>query len=136
VSQSFVTVAFHHGFGKHDADLRPDQMINILKWMWLANTPGLIVSVVARLSIAVLLVRLFGVHEWLKWFIIVVTGVCSILTCVILPCTYLQSNPVSGNWNSMIPAKRWDPQIYITLAYFGQGEFTSAGLPPRHRDRC
>lgn len=132
ISQAFVTVAFTYGFGKHDANLRPDQMINILKWMWLANTPGLIVGILARLSIAVLLIRLFGVHEWLKWFLVVVTGICSILTCVILPCTYLQSDPVSGNWNPKIPAKRWDPIIYISLAYLGQGEFKYTFSPIHH----
>ncbi|KAF2269979.1 integral membrane protein [Lojkania enalia] len=129
VSQSFVTVGYHYGLGKHDASLRPDQMINVLKWMWLANTPGLLVSIVARISIAVLLVRLFGgVHEWLKWFLIVVTGICTILTLVILPCTYLQTTPVSGNWNPFLPAKRWDPKIYIDLAFLGQALWTFTDL--------
>ncbi|EFY97822.1 hypothetical protein X797_006445 [Metarhizium robertsii] len=129
VSQSFVTIAYHHGLGKHDASLRPDQVINVLKWMWLANTPGLIVSILARISIAVLLVRLFGgVHKWLKWFVIVVTGLCTILTVIILPCTYLQSTPVSGNWDPFIPAEHWNPKIYISLAYFCQALWTFTDL--------
>ncbi|RYP91001.1 hypothetical protein DL770_002917 [Monosporascus sp. CRB-9-2] len=59
VSQAFVTVGYQYGLGKHDASLRPDQMMNVLKWMWLANTPGLIVGILACISIAILLVRLF-----------------------------------------------------------------------------
>ncbi|KID94232.1 integral membrane protein, partial [Metarhizium majus ARSEF 297] len=129
VSQSFVTIAYHHGLGKHDASLRPDQVVNVLKWMWLANTPGLIVSILARISIAVLLVRLFGgVHKWLKWFVIVVTGLCTILTVIILPCTYLQSTPVSGNWDPFTPAEHWNPKIYISLAYFCQALWTFTDL--------
>ena len=93
-------------------------MIAVLKWMWLANTPGLLVSITARLSIAVLLVRLFGVtHEWLKWFLIIVTTICTILTITIVPCTYLQTTPVSANWDPFIPAKRWYKDIYIDLAF-------------------
>lgn len=122
VSQAFVTKGYHHGLGKHDVDLAPPQMIAVLKWMWLANTPGLLVSITARLSIAVLLVHLFGIaHPWLKWFIIVVTVICTILTVTILPCTYLQTTPVSGNWNPFLPAKRWNSDIYINLAFTCQG---------------
>lgn len=99
--------------------------------MWLANTPGLIVSILARISIAILLVRLFGVHRWLKWFIIIVTAMCTILTIIILPCTYLQSTPVSGNWDPYTPAKHWDPRIYIDIAFFSQGGPQSTAILPR-----
>lgn len=128
VSQSFVTTSYHYGLGKHDAVLAPDQMISTLKWMWLANTPGLLVGVLARISIAILLIRLFGVHFWLKLFLIIITGLCTVLTIVMLPCTYLQSTPVSGNWNPMIEAKRWNPQIYISLAFFIQALWTFSDL--------
>ncbi|KAI0173704.1 integral membrane protein [Hypoxylon sp. FL1284] len=128
VSQTFVTLGYHYGLGKHDAALTPNEMINILKWMWLANTPGLLVSILARISIAILLVRLFGIHTWLKWFIIVVTAICTILTVVILPCTYLQSTPVSGNWDPSTPAKHWDPRIYIDIAFFSQAMWTFSDL--------
>jgi hypothetical protein len=117
----FVSTGYHYGLGKHDASLTMDQMGNVLKWSWLANTPGLLVSITARLSIAILLVRLFGVHEWFKWFVIVVTAACSIMTIVIIPCTYLQTTPVSGNWNPFDPSvTRWNPKIYITMAFVGQ----------------
>jgi len=129
VSQSFVTVGYHYGLGKHDASLTPIQMINVLKWMWLANTPGLLVSILARISIAILLIRLFGaVHAWLKWFLLAVTGMCTILTLIILPCTYLQSTPISGNWNPTVPAKHWNPKIYIDIAFFSQALWTFSDL--------
>ncbi|EZF49847.1 hypothetical protein H103_06563 [Trichophyton rubrum CBS 288.86] len=129
VSQSFVSVGFTYGLGKHDANLQPNQLINILKWMWLANTPGLLVAITARLSIAMLLVRLFGkVHKWLKWFLVVVSGLCTILTAIIIPCTFLQTTPVSGNWNPFQPSKRWNPMIYISLAFLTQSLWTFTDL--------
>ncbi|EGE01167.1 hypothetical protein TEQG_00218 [Trichophyton equinum CBS 127.97] len=129
VSQSFVTVGFTYGLGKHDANLQPYQIINILKWMWLANTPGLLVAITARLSIAMLLVRLFGkVHKWLKWFLVVVSGLCTVLTAIIIPCTFLQTTPVSGNWNPFQPSKRWNPMIYISLAFLTQSLWTFTDL--------
>ncbi|KAM5492715.1 hypothetical protein MaudMau93_001431 [Microsporum audouinii] len=129
ISQCFVSVGYHYGFGKHDASLRPDQIINIFKWMWLANTPGLLVAITARLSIAVLLVHLFGkVHRWLKWFLVVVTGLCTILTVIVIPSTFLQTTPVSGNWNPFQPSKRWNPKIYISLAFLSQSLWTFTDL--------
>jgi len=122
VSVGFVSVAYHHGMGKHDASLTPFQMVDVLKWMWLASTPGLLTSITARISIAILLVRLFGVYEWLKWFVIATITACSLITLAILPCTYLQTTPVSGNWNILDPnVTRWDPSIYIGIAFTGQG---------------
>ncbi|KAK8087644.1 hypothetical protein PG997_002605 [Apiospora hydei] len=128
VSQSFVTIAYTHGLGKHDVNLTPDQMMGVLKWMWLANTPGLLVSIFARISIAVLLIRLFGIHRWLRWYLIIFTAICTVLTIVVLPCTYLQSTPVSGNWNPFAIEKRWDPIIYMTLAYLSQSLWTFSDL--------
>ncbi|KAK8108238.1 uncharacterized protein PG998_010251 [Apiospora kogelbergensis] len=103
-------------------------MMSVLKWMWLANTPGLLVSITARVSIAVLLIRLFGIHRWLKWYLIIFTSLCTILTIVIITCTYLQSTPVSGNWNPTEPAKKWDPIIYISLGYLAQSLWTFSDL--------
>ncbi|EGD95986.1 hypothetical protein TESG_03447 [Trichophyton tonsurans CBS 112818] len=131
VSQSFMTVGFTYGLGNHDANLQPYQIINILKWMWLANTPGLLVAITARLSIAMLLVRLFGkVHKWLKWFLVVVSGLCTVLTAIIIPCTFLQTTPVSGNWNPFQPSKRWNPMIYISLAFLTQSFVIIMGCVP------
>ncbi|KAI1505308.1 hypothetical protein F5X99DRAFT_405207 [Biscogniauxia marginata] len=86
---SFATIGYHYGLGKHDASLAFTEMVNVLKWMWLSNTPGLLVSIFARVSIAILLIRLWG-----SMF------------------DSSGSTPVSGNW---------DPKIYISTAFVGQG---------------
>ncbi|KAI3393976.1 hypothetical protein diail_3337, partial [Diaporthe ilicicola] len=68
-----LTVAFHHGFGKHDADLTFNQLVSVAKWIWMSFTPGIVCSIFARISIAILLVRIFGTHALLKWFLIAIT---------------------------------------------------------------
>src|SRR4051794_37644201 len=84
-SMAFISVCYHYGMGKHDASLTPFQVVGVLQWAWLANTPGLLVSITARISIAILLVRLFGVYTGFKWFVIIVTGACCIMIVVIIP---------------------------------------------------
>ncbi|GAW24166.1 hypothetical protein ANO14919_137470 [Xylariales sp. No.14919] len=71
ICQAFNTVSFHYGMGKHDRDLTFDQVVNTLKWEWLASTPGIVSSAISRISIAILFVRIFGTKYWLKWYIII-----------------------------------------------------------------
>lgn len=121
-----MSVAFTFGLGKHDTSLTPGQEINVLKWMWLANPTGLMVSILARVSIGILLVRLFGVHKWFKWLVIIVTASATLLTVAIIPCEFLQSDPISGVWDtSDTTAKRWNPYILIHIIFVAQGESIS-----------
>lgn len=68
-------------------------------------------SILARISIAILLVRIFGVKTWLKWFLIAMTTL-QVLTVVIVAITcWLQVRPAEGLWNPLIDAQRLDPNV-------------------------
>jgi hypothetical protein len=122
--QALTTVSFAYGLGKHDLSLRqPGEMINVLKWNWIASTPGMLVSILARISIAILLIRLFGIHVWLKWYLIIFTGLQTLVGGLIIPFTWVQDDPVSGLWNIYDPTvKHWDPRIVLYMEYLGQCE--------------
>ncbi|KUJ18478.1 uncharacterized protein LY89DRAFT_780548 [Mollisia scopiformis] len=129
-NQALVTVSFHYGLGKHDTSLKkPDQMIAVLKWNWIASLPGMIVSILARISIAILLIRLFGVYEWFKRFLIVFTILQTTVCTLIIPFTWLQDNPVQGLWDVYDrQVKHWDPRIVLYMEYFGQSLYTFSDL--------
>lgn len=121
-------MSYKYGLGKHDQDLvLPDQMVDILKWIWIASPAGMMVTVLARISIAILLVRLFGVRTWFKRFLISFTALQS-LVCTIIPIlTFVQVDPVEGLWNVFDPSvKHWDPRIVLYLEYLGQCKFLSS----------
>ncbi|KAF2820840.1 putative Sterigmatocystin 8-O-methyltransferase [Ophiobolus disseminans] len=82
-SQACITVAFHYGFGKHDFDLTIDQAVAVVKWMWMSFTPGIACSNAARISIAILLIRTFGIHAWLRRPLFAIT-VLQVTACVVL----------------------------------------------------
>lgn len=103
VHTSCVTVACHWGAGKHDEDLAPDQMINILKWFWISTTPSLLVSIVARASAAILLVRIFVHKPWFKRFLIIYTPVQIIVGILAIIFIWLQQSPVESVWNPAVP---------------------------------
>ncbi|KAF4633296.1 hypothetical protein G7Y89_g4834 [Cudoniella acicularis] len=130
LNQSLVTISFHYGLGKHDMSLeQPDQMVAVLKWNWIASLPGMLVSILARISIAILLVRLFGIHLWFKWFMIIFTTVQSVVCTLIIPFTWVQDSPVQGLWNIYDPnVKHWDPRVVLYMEYFGQSMYTFSDL--------
>lgn len=122
--QALVTVAYIHGLGKHDLDLeQPGQFVSVLKWVWISVAPGMLVSILARISITALLVRLFGsVHKWFKWFTIGLTTLQTALCGLIIPLTYLQVTPTHGLWNVYNPDVKWnwDARVVLYMEYVGQ----------------
>ncbi|KAH7384631.1 hypothetical protein BKA66DRAFT_81944 [Pyrenochaeta sp. MPI-SDFR-AT-0127] len=109
--QSCLTVAFHYGFGKHDRDLYFDQAVNIAKWIWMSFTPGIASSIASRISVAILLVRIFGIHNWLKWFLIIITIPQVVASVVLAITSFVQVSPVQALWNPLIPARRISPNV-------------------------
>ncbi|KAI1412107.1 hypothetical protein F5Y13DRAFT_47606 [Hypoxylon sp. FL1857] len=126
--QACLTKSLQWGLGKHDKDLSFTQLVNILKWVWLATIPGLLGTLLARVSITIFLIRLFGNKKWLKWYLILWTTFESLATIALLIVIFVQCSPVEGLWNPVIPARRWDPNIELYLAFFSQSTLTFSDL--------
>lgn len=104
----------------------PDQMVQILKFNWLATAPGMAASSVARISIAILLVRLFGIHKWFKKLLTVTTTIQIVLNTVLLICIWAQTTPVTGMWEFYRQdTKRWDGRVVLYQIYLAQCMFPS-----------
>lgn len=132
VCEALFALSFHHGFGKHDYSIRkPDQFVEIMKWAWIAQGFGQVTSVLARISITISLVNLFGVHRWFKWFLIVLTAVQTCLGVVMLVLSYAQVRPIEGLWNVFLPPTevwRLDTNVFIYTGYLTQSLYTFADV--------
>ncbi|MCJ1311799.1 hypothetical protein MMC25_005472 [Agyrium rufum] len=130
ISQGFLTLTVRYGLGKHLADLtNPAVAIpEIIKANWESQTPGILASIVARISIAVLLLRLFNRKEWFRWYIYVVTAAQTLVECLLIIVIWAQCKPVEALWNQAIPHKCWNPKIETDIAYLGQAIFTLSDL--------
>ncbi|KAH7087024.1 hypothetical protein FB567DRAFT_57350 [Paraphoma chrysanthemicola] len=129
-----LTLAFHYGFGKHDLSLTFDQAVHIGKWIWMSFTPGITSSIASRISIAVLLVRIFGIHVWLKWSLIAITVLQVVASMVLTLTSWCQVRPVQALWNPTIPARRISPDVVaregnVTGALFALGDILYVLLP-------
>ncbi|KAJ3576532.1 hypothetical protein NPX13_g3667 [Xylaria arbuscula] len=91
--------------------LTPLQKQQVSKWGWISAIPSILVSCIARISITILLVRIFGVRRWLKWYLILFTSLLSVLSLLSLIFLVAQCSPWYGLWTA-VPARRWNPYIY------------------------
>ncbi|EPE28202.1 integral membrane protein [Glarea lozoyensis ATCC 20868] len=128
VCQSCLTVCFTYGFGKHDKALNFKQAVGIAKWIWMSFTPGITSSIVSRISICILLVRIFGVRVWLKWLLIVLTVFQVAMSVALALTSWLQVRPVEGLWNPKIHAHRLSPEVVAREGNVGGALFALGDL--------
>ncbi|KAK7917920.1 hypothetical protein PG985_009794 [Apiospora marii] len=130
-NEALITVAYTYGMGKHDMDIeQPHDMVQILKWIWVSVAPGMLVSILARISITLLLVRLFGrVYKVFKWSIIALTTFSVLFCSLLIPFTYVQVTPAKGLWEIYDPpVSKWDPNIVLYMEYIGQSLYTLSDI--------
>ncbi|KAK8102242.1 hypothetical protein PG984_015388 [Apiospora sp. TS-2023a] len=101
----YHNISYQWGLSKDPRNLTYDpRIMHILKWNPIASIPGIVVSISTRISIAVLLVRLFGRRRWFKWYLISVTAAASeMFYC-------LQVQAMEGFWTPGYRLVDWIPQ--------------------------
>jgi hypothetical protein len=116
VYQAEFTVLVSWGEGLPYDRLTAVQKITKSKWGYISAIPSILTSCIARISIAILLVRIFGVRRWIKWYLIIFTSLETILSILSIIFLVAQCTPWSGLWDHTIKAKCWDPFIYAYTA--------------------
>lgn len=95
----------------------------MLKWIYISTVPGVCASIVARISITLLLISLFGTKLWFKWWMISATSLVAVLGTLSVVFTWAQASPVEGLWNVLLPARRWDASIPRSMVFAAGCEF-------------
>lgn len=122
--EACLTKAYELGFGKPDSSLTYPQMMEIMKWVYILVTPGIFVSVLSRVSSAILLTRIFGREVWFKRFVIGFTALQILCGFLLILFVWLQVSPVQGLWDMTLPARRWDPAVKQDMAFLTQCKFS------------
>lgn len=118
--QAFFTVLCSWGNGLPYETLDPLQRMMASKWGYVSAFPSIGISAIARISITILLVRIFGVRRWFKLYFIAITTLVTLVAVLSIVFLAASSSPWEGLWNQMIPARRLDPRIYNYTALAGQ----------------
>jgi hypothetical protein len=115
-----LTVAVSWGFGMVLEDLTVRQLVELQKWEYITALVSATVSVMARISITVLLIRIFGSSRpWFRHFAFVLTTVTGFMGLVSAMLAWLEKFPVDALWDfSVTPYWHMDGRVnqYMTEA--------------------
>ncbi|GAP86886.1 putative integral membrane protein [Rosellinia necatrix] len=120
VYQSFFTILCSWGNGLPYDTLSPEQRMNSSKWGYISAFPSILISAIARISITILLVRIFGVRKWFRYYFYGITSLLTLVAALSIAFLAAQSSPWQGLWMPMLPARRLDPRIYSYTALASQ----------------
>lgn len=121
--QVVVTIACYYGAGMHDEDLTLYQHVNIIKWFWITTTPALVISVVARVSSAILLNRIFNSVNWFRKFLLFFTVLQAIAGALAIVAVYTQAQPLESLWNPEVrPVRAGNKKFEMVTTTFAQCE--------------
>ncbi|OTA90308.1 hypothetical protein M434DRAFT_390627 [Hypoxylon sp. CO27-5] len=104
VFQGLVTLQLYWGLEwKQDGDPNTHaEYIQYMKYGWIASTPAILVSVLARISATLPLNRLFASKKWLRWYLYIFTTVETCVGSVAIISIWLQTTPIEATWNVTI----------------------------------
>ncbi|KAI3339958.1 hypothetical protein F4824DRAFT_453673 [Ustulina deusta] len=128
-SQGLLTYQYQWGFGKRDKYLSFDpQIVTILKYQWISSLPNILISVIARVSAVLMLIKIFGTKKWLKYFLIIQTILQTIAAIEVILVVWLSVRPIEGLWNPRIPAWRLNPNVQFYSKIVLQALFSFSDL--------
>lgn len=115
--QIFLTLDCYAGVGWPMATMSPMDIINLTKWSWFTTPGSILASTIARISIAVVFIQVFGNRKWFKHLMISYTVLLTVVGVLNFIFVWVQAKPVQALWDARVPAVyRMDqlPQKIIT----------------------
>ncbi|KAI1413640.1 hypothetical protein F5Y13DRAFT_198455 [Hypoxylon sp. FL1857] len=107
-----LTIMCRWGSGKALQDLTTLELMMVMKWSWVIAPAVHLIAIIARLSIAILLIHLFGAKRWFKGYLIIFTTIQSLVGLVVVIVALAQCQPYELCWNPSAHGVRWNPKIY------------------------
>ncbi|OTB04508.1 hypothetical protein M426DRAFT_22657 [Hypoxylon sp. CI-4A] len=113
VYQVGITLLCNAHSGMPTNSLTPAELVEIDRLSWIFAPFTHPTSILARISIAIVLAHLFGTKPWFKWYIIIFTSILTAAGIETLITNVAQAQPYAAMWDKSIPnAIRWDPAVY------------------------
>ncbi|MCJ1432482.1 hypothetical protein MMC27_001839 [Xylographa pallens] len=127
-AQGAVTEGYLSGLGQHSQDLTENQVQTVTKMDLVFTTPAILASITARISICVLMLKLFATKKWFMWYLYIITVLQTIAEILVIVFVWAMCTPVQALWTPELiesgAAQCWNPAIEQDAAYLGQAIFT------------
>lgn len=103
-----------------------EQRVNAMRYEFLSQPFGITAAALARISLAVLLVKFCVASKawiWTVWTIIWMQVILNAVTVFII---FLQCQPIQTLWDPNVVGKCWTPQVQVVAGYTLGGEIRVA----------
>lgn len=124
IYQALLTLACEWGFGMATSNMTLEQYKKSHMYSFATQTPGTLISLVARVSIVILLIRIFGkTRPWFKWFLIGFTLLQAVAVFLNLAFEWAWMSPISVHWDPTVKATRFMDsgyEVYSAVAWLGE----------------
>ncbi|KID79610.1 uncharacterized protein G6M90_00g017840 [Metarhizium brunneum] len=133
--QTFLTLACVTGLGYPVDTMTLEEIIAMSKWQWGTVPVNILANTISRVSIAIMLVQIFGVHKWFRRAIAAVTATLTTFGLVNFIYVFFQTKPFQANWDVRIkPERRLQPFAHYILIFtqcvlFALSDFMYAFFP-------
>lgn len=119
VYQSILHIMCNYGLGKLGVNITPGELLQTRRWMWISSPIANSVSIFARLSIMILLIKIFGTtHRWFKWFLIVFSVIMVILGILSPIFLFAQVTPTAALWDVKVRGQyRFTPYVQYYTSF-------------------
>ncbi|KAL9596856.1 MAG: hypothetical protein Q9219_005526 [cf. Caloplaca sp. 3 TL-2023] len=122
---AIVSVLTAYGGSRHFFYLSPSEKANVIKWEWISLPFGVVPSATAKISVALLLLRIIGPGmTWQKWALYFIMASVSIASAISVITIYVQCDPPRSLWQHVPHAKCWAPAIQADIGIF-QGSYSA-----------
>lgn len=120
--QTFLALACVTGLGYPVDTMTMEEIIAMSKWQWGTVPVNLLANIISRVSIAIMLVQIFGVHKWFRKAIAAVTATVTTLGLVNFIYVFFQAKPFQASWDIRIEAEwRLQPLAHYILIFIQCG---------------
>ena len=95
--------------------------MNVVKWNYLTTIPNMISTLFSKLSVCLLLLRLFTVVSW-RWTIYLIIILTAITNIALVTIVFVNCKPQAKFWNQNLSGTCWNRQIVYGIGRIQGGE--------------
>ncbi|KAM7212886.1 hypothetical protein V8F06_011736 [Rhypophila decipiens] len=110
VFQASLTTAVYYGYGRPRSTILPDDSAKVFFYTQTCITWAQVTDTIARVSISLLLARIFGTaRPWFNYFLLVATTLQGLVSTVAVILGWTEASPVQSIWDFRIPRQQHIP---------------------------
>ncbi|CAD6594347.1 MAG: hypothetical protein ASARMPREDX12_008697 [Alectoria sarmentosa] len=115
---SILSRAVHFGLGSHQETLSPESARQALEFLWIYQPVQVTSTIIARISVAIFVIRLFPTKKAMKKFLITLTTFNAAVGIAGFTLIFTQCSPPQKLWNDKVEGHCINSDIQRDMAMF------------------